>query len=69
MKPDDAVDDSVFLPESTLGNRNEAASDELVNGEYGLVINGHSLVRDKTILLYIRPVICMQSPTLMALLD
>ena len=51
MKPD-AVDDSVFMPERTLGNRKEVMSDELVNGEYGLVINGHSLVRDKTVLHY-----------------
>lgn len=32
-----AVDDSVFGP--------ERSSDEETDGEYGLVINGHSLVR------------------------
>lgn len=44
MKPD-AVEDSVFLPERTLGKSVKVLTDEVVNGEYGLVINGHSLVR------------------------
>ena len=42
MKP---VEDSMFLPERTLGKGVKVIADELVNGEYGLVINGHSLVR------------------------
>lgn len=42
MKPD-AVD-SVVLPARTLGKGVKALTDEVVNGEYGLVINGHSLV-------------------------
>ncbi|XP_034727325.1 phospholipid-transporting ATPase ID-like [Etheostoma cragini] len=40
MKP---VEDSMFLPERTLGKGVKLIADELVNGEYGLVINGHSL--------------------------
>uniref|UniRef100_A0A8C2XQ37 Phospholipid-transporting ATPase n=1 Tax=Cyclopterus lumpus TaxID=8103 RepID=A0A8C2XQ37_CYCLU len=41
MKPEEG---SVFPPESTLGNGGvKAMADEAVNGEYGLVINGHSL--------------------------
>lgn len=43
MKPD-AVEDSVFLPESSV----KVIRDEVADGEYGLVINGHSLVRHKT---------------------
>ncbi|KAM7415669.1 hypothetical protein PAMA_017953 [Pampus argenteus] len=42
MKPDTA-EDAVFLQERTLGNGVKAIRDEVVNGEYGLVINGHSL--------------------------
>lgn len=42
MKPD-AVEDSVFLPESSV----KVIRDEVADGEYGLVINGHSLVRHK----------------------
>lgn len=42
MKPGE---DSVFLPEGTLGKGVKVMADEAVNGEYGLVINGHSLVR------------------------
>lgn len=45
MKPD-AVD-SAFLPARTLGKGVRALADEVVSGEYGLVINGHSLVRLK----------------------
>ncbi|XP_056232337.1 phospholipid-transporting ATPase ID isoform X1 [Seriola aureovittata] len=41
MKPD-AVD-SMFFPQKTLVNGVKAITDEVVNGEYGLVINGHSL--------------------------
>ncbi len=41
----DAVEDSVFLPEGILGKNVKVDSDEVANGEYGLVINGHSLVR------------------------
>ncbi|XP_044051942.1 phospholipid-transporting ATPase ID-like [Siniperca chuatsi] len=42
MKPG-AMEDSVFLPERTLGKSVKVMTDEVVNGEYGLVINGHSL--------------------------
>lgn len=48
MKPDTA--DSVLLPERTLGKRVKVIADEVANGEYGLVINGHSLVRHKRFL-------------------
>lgn len=41
MKPDPA-EDSVFLPE-----RSVKVGDEVAEGEYGLVINGHSLVCHK----------------------
>ncbi|KAM3867619.1 phospholipid-transporting ATPase ID [Diretmus argenteus] len=41
MKPDAELD--MFFPERTLGKRVKAIRDEEVNGEYGLVINGHSL--------------------------
>lgn len=46
MKPDTA--DSVLLPERTLGKGVKVIADEVANGEYGLVINGHSLVRHET---------------------
>lgn len=46
MKPN-AAEDSVFLQERTLGKGVKVIRDEVVNGEYGLVINGHSLVRHK----------------------
>nr|XP_046241947.1 probable phospholipid-transporting ATPase IM [Scatophagus argus] len=39
MKPDE-MDDSVFLPDGPVG---QSSSDEMANGEYGLVISGHSL--------------------------
>lgn len=39
MKPD-AAEDSVF----STGKSVEVVADEVANGEYGLVINGHSLV-------------------------
>uniref|UniRef100_UPI0037E730A8 phospholipid-transporting ATPase ID-like isoform X1 n=1 Tax=Semicossyphus pulcher TaxID=241346 RepID=UPI0037E730A8 len=42
MKPV-SEEDSVFLPQGTLGNGVEVISEEMANGEYGLVINGHSL--------------------------
>nr|XP_057927431.1 probable phospholipid-transporting ATPase IM isoform X2 [Doryrhamphus excisus]XP_057927432.1 probable phospholipid-transporting ATPase IM isoform X2 [Doryrhamphus excisus] len=42
MKPD-ASEDPVFLPPRTLAKSVAALTDEAVNGEYGLVINGHSL--------------------------
>lgn len=45
MKPDAA--DSVLLPERTLGKSVKVIADEVANGEYGLVINGHSLVCHK----------------------
>lgn len=41
MKP---AEDSVFLTERTLKGV-KGIADEVANGEYGLVINGHSLVR------------------------
>lgn len=43
MKPD-AADDTVFLQESILCKGVKVITDEVVNGEFGLVINGHSLV-------------------------
>lgn len=36
-----AAEDSVLLPERSV----KVVADEVANGEYGLVINGHSLVR------------------------
>lgn len=42
MKP---AGDSTVLPEGSLGKRGKVLPDEAVNGEYGLVVNGHSLVR------------------------
>ncbi|KAK7934470.1 hypothetical protein WMY93_005366 [Mugilogobius chulae] len=42
MKPD-AVEDSAFLPERTSIKKPKVMTDEDVNGEHGLVINGHSL--------------------------
>ncbi|KAM6953984.1 phospholipid-transporting ATPase ID-like [Aplochiton taeniatus] len=42
MKPDSTAD-AVFLPERSLGKGLKAISDEEVNGDYGLVINGPSL--------------------------
>ncbi|XP_030273832.1 phospholipid-transporting ATPase ID-like isoform X2 [Sparus aurata] len=39
----DVVEDSVFLTERTLGKSAKVVTDEVANGEYGLVINGHSL--------------------------
>ena len=44
MKPG-AEEEANFMPERTLGNKPKVVRDEEVNGEYGLVINGHSLVR------------------------
>ncbi|KAG7277981.1 hypothetical protein CRUP_020297 [Coryphaenoides rupestris] len=41
MKPD--TEGTVFLPERILGKKGSAVKDEVVNGEYGLVINGNSL--------------------------
>ncbi|XP_061881093.1 phospholipid-transporting ATPase ID-like [Entelurus aequoreus] len=43
MKPD-AAEDSVLSQQRSLGKKAKAIiTDEVVNGEYGLVINGHSL--------------------------
>ncbi|XP_053181068.1 phospholipid-transporting ATPase ID-like [Scomber japonicus] len=42
MKPG-SPDDSVFVQGRTLGKGVKVVRDEEVNGEYGLVINGHSL--------------------------
>lgn len=36
-----AAEDSGLLPERSV----KVVADEVANGEYGLVINGHSLVR------------------------
>lgn len=44
MKPDMAEGMS-FLPERILGKPGSAIKDEVVDGDYGLVINGNSLVR------------------------
>ncbi|KAG7489375.1 phospholipid-transporting ATPase ID-like [Solea senegalensis] len=41
MKPD--TPESMFLPERTAVNGVKLMTDEVVSGEYGLVINGHSL--------------------------
>lgn len=38
--------DKFLIPEVILGNTPKVVQDENVNGEYGLVINGHSLVRN-----------------------
>ncbi|KAM3610173.1 uncharacterized protein V6R79_000083 [Siganus canaliculatus] len=43
MTPDPVPEDSVFLPDGDPGNGKKGAVDEVANGEYGLVINGHSL--------------------------
>ncbi|XP_030647206.1 probable phospholipid-transporting ATPase IM [Chanos chanos] len=40
----DMEPDVFFIPETILGNQPKVVQDESVNGEYGLVINGHSLV-------------------------
>ncbi|XP_061672194.1 probable phospholipid-transporting ATPase IM [Syngnathoides biaculeatus] len=42
MKPS-ASEDYVFLPERPLGKTTKGVTDEPVNGEYGLIINGPSL--------------------------
>ncbi|XP_068594421.1 phospholipid-transporting ATPase ID-like [Brachionichthys hirsutus] len=42
MKPD-VVEDSVFLPERTRDQSGKVIPDKVADGEYGLVINGHSL--------------------------
>ncbi|XP_053727636.1 phospholipid-transporting ATPase ID-like [Synchiropus splendidus] len=42
MKPN-AAEDSVFLPDGVLGKGAMMLSDEAANGDYGLVISGHSL--------------------------
>ncbi|KAM8865930.1 phospholipid-transporting ATPase ID-like [Synchiropus picturatus] len=42
MKPN-AAEDSVFLPDGLLGKGAKILSDEVANGDYGLVISGHSL--------------------------
>ncbi|XP_077570328.1 phospholipid-transporting ATPase ID-like isoform X2 [Stigmatopora nigra] len=42
MKPD-AAEDYSLMPKRTLGKSAKEITDEPVNGEYGLVINGHSL--------------------------
>lgn len=45
MSPD-TEQDKFLIPEIILGNTPKVVQDENVNGEYGLVINGHSLVRN-----------------------
>ena len=45
MKPE--ADEPICMPERTLGKGRQVVVDEEVSGEYGLVINGHSLVTDK----------------------
>lgn len=37
--------DKFLIPEMILGNTPKVVEDEHANGDYGLVINGHSLVR------------------------
>lgn len=48
MKPDSA--DLELPPERTLGQGVKVIADEVANGEYGLVINGHSLVGHEKLL-------------------
>lgn len=50
MKPD-TTENSEFLLEGASGKGVKVITDEVVNGEYGLVINGHSLVRTEAALL------------------
>lgn len=42
----DSEPDKFLIPEIILGNTPKMVPDENVNGDYGLVINGHSLVRE-----------------------
>lgn len=44
MCPDSCEEES-FISERILGNEPKVVYDEYVSGDYGLVINGHSLVR------------------------
>lgn len=44
MRPESGEDAS-FISDSILGNEPKVVHDEFVSGDYGLVINGHSLVR------------------------
>lgn len=43
----DTEQDKFLIPEIILGNTPKVVQDENVNGDYGLVINGHSLVRER----------------------
>lgn len=43
--------DKFLVPEIILGETPKVVQDENVNGDYGLVINGHSLVRKSLSLL------------------
>ncbi|KAL0979847.1 hypothetical protein UPYG_G00190590 [Umbra pygmaea] len=43
MKPDAEEEENIFMPSTTLGGKSKVVHDEEVTGEYGLVINGHSL--------------------------
>uniref|UniRef100_A0A674D8U0 Phospholipid-transporting ATPase n=1 Tax=Salmo trutta TaxID=8032 RepID=A0A674D8U0_SALTR len=43
LRSEGAEEAANFMPERTLGNKPKVVRDEEVNGDYGLVINGHSL--------------------------
>ena len=45
MKP--GAEEDMYVSKRILGNSPKIVPDEVINGEYGLVINGHSLVRAK----------------------
>lgn len=68
MKPD-AAEDSEFPPERSHGKGVKVMTDEVVNGEYGLVINGHSLVQHPlkwTIMpcyRYVMVSVCLENPS------
>lgn len=46
MKP--GAEGNMFVSKTILGNTPKIVPDETIEGEYGLVINGHSLVRDQS---------------------
>lgn len=50
---EDSPDEPPLHKSGLLGKKTEVVEDEVVEGEYGLVINGHSLVRAQPMLLFI----------------
>ncbi|KAG7476520.1 hypothetical protein MATL_G00083880 [Megalops atlanticus] len=60
MKPD-AEDEPLFLKSGMLGKKTKVVAEETVDGEYGLVINGHSLAYalDKSMELELLRTACM----------